>query len=209
MIGQIIFFLRILGLDRREAAEGRVAGKSHRSGVAAADRQLGRRRVLGFANGDQFAVPLDQTAVDRLERLKAEGDQGCAVGEPRAQPPQRRGADQGHVGVGNQHVVKAPRDRLARRQRRMGGAAAFVLDEDLDIGGPSLGFARDGLVAGADHQRDMVGAGALHGGQRMAKHGAAGDFVQHFWPRRFHPRALAGGEQDRQRAARAAEEDFA
>src|SRR5579883_2261837 len=57
------------------------------------------------------------------------------------------------------------------------------------------------IVAGPDHDRERLGAGFGRGFEDVTDHGAAGDFVQSLGARRFHARAFAGGENDRQAAS--------
>ncbi len=105
------------------------------------------------------------------------------------------------IGKSDQDIIGSARQRLARRQNRMRGAAPFGLDEDLCGRCKPRHLGRDIGAIGADHDGQMRRASRLHGRQHMAsierhRSGAAPS------PGRLHPRALACRQNDGQDAAR-------
>ena len=80
----------------------------------------------------------------------------------------------------------------------MRGAKPLGLHEGERVGTDALGFIRDRLVIGADHDRER-GAGSLWCcGKHVGEQALACDGMQHFRQVRSHARAFAGGEHDRE-----------
>ena len=136
-------------------------------------------------------LAFDQPAVaGRIARLEAEHDEAGAASEPFAQGAERLRGEQRNVGVGDEDVVEAARDRGARRERRMGGALAFVLHEDFRVRRAFQRRGGDVVAVRPDDDRDSLRAGAGERLQRMGEHGPPGDLVQRLGPRRAHAHAL-------------------
>ena len=118
---------------------------------------------------------------------------------------QRRRPDHRHVAVEDQHVaVEVRRESLQAASRRVARAALRGLTRDLDA------HARH---AGARGRRDLVALMADHHDQRRGRerherahhardHRLAAKLVQHLGPRRAHPGAKPGGQNDRPRCRR-------
>ena len=84
-------------------------------------------------------------------------------------------------------------DEIARRQHRMPGAQAFLLDRRR-MGADRCG---QGVHAVAHDHHRVIRADAVQGRQHMADHGAARDGVQDLGQVRFHAGAQSGGQNHR------------
>ena len=171
-------------------------------GVAAPDRPLGGARVLVLADGERAPVLVSMQApvAGRVAPPRSRARRARRPRQaPRAAPASVSRGDQRRVGVGDQDVVVAARDRRARRERRRGRCrAARVWTK---ISAPRRAASRlggDVVAVGADDDGDARSApAAATRVERMGEHRPAGDFVQRLGARRAHAHALARREQRR------------
>jgi hypothetical protein len=197
-IGQIEFAFAVVVADPLQDRHGGFARQGHESAIAQIDLALGGRRVELFADCEEIvAVHHQPTVPSRVFRPEAEHGDGGALGERLAHPPQRVCSDQWRVTEDDQDIVGAARERLLRRQHRVGGAAPLLLDEDLRARCAPLRLRAHGVRIGADDDRDRRSAGVTHRREHMREQRLLRNLVQHLRPCRAHAGTLAGGEHDR------------
>ena len=131
-----------------------------------------------------------------VDGTKAEHHRGRGIRrvEPLQHPPHRLGGDERHVAVEDKHVARESGERAFRLMHGMAGAELFRLMHHLRAD------RRDGrlhlLAPRADHHH---GARRLQRGdarQQVQQHRPPRERVKHLVQVGFHPRAIAGGEDD-------------
>ena len=102
----------------------------------------------------------------------------------------------------DEKIVIARSDRLARGKHRMRGSKPVSFWIAIPASG-TIVFASAMTASwfGPATTTVFSSAGFDERVQDMGEHGAAGELMQHLGPRRAHPRALAGGENDCQTRA--------
>ena len=192
-IDQIIFALGVGVTDPVENFQRALAVERHHAGIAQRDLALLGAGVGLLADRDQLLALHQEPAVaGRIGGAEAEHGERGAVLQRRAHALKGLGRNQRRVAKGNQEIVGAARDRLARRQHRMRRAEPLALDVGLGVGADAARLGGHGRVVGPDHdgkpRKGPIGRGMQHmGEQRLAGHG-----MQHFGQRGAHARALTG-----------------
>jgi len=193
----------ILVTDPIQDRERGVAPQRHQPGIAQRNGALGSARVLVFPDRDQTLAFHDQAPISGgIGRTKTQHRDGLALHQRLAQPGERARLHQRRVGEHHQDIVRAERDRVARRQHRMGGAAALGLHEDFCRRHRGCDRRRDLVLSGPDHHGGRVRR-FPHGRHHMRHKRTAADRVQDLRARGAHSRPLARRQHDRQAGPRA------
>lgn len=115
----------------------------------------------------------------------------------RNQPLKDRRSNKGAIPRKNKHVVSIANRRLGT-QSRVAGTELFGLLSERDTVTPGHGFTYQ-FLAITNNQNDFVHPGRLRGINDPIENGATGHQVHHLGEIGVHPRALAGGKDDRSR----------
>ena len=144
---------------------------------------------------------IEPAVAGRVGRAKPSATSPAPSARPRRIAVSVAASNERNVGVGDQNVVVAAGDRLARRQNRVSGAAPLELNEDLRLRRGLQRFGGDVVPIRPDDDRDVVRFRFANRREHVGEHRPAGDLMQHLRPSRAHARALAGGEDDGEAAA--------
>ena len=208
-IGEVLLALRIAGrhpLDRvsEERAVKRVA-----AGIDLIDGPLLRRRVGVLDDLDQraAAVPDDPAEIGRARPGGQHRDGVAGRGVLPDERGERLAPEQGHVAVGHQHHAGHDAEGLDHHAHRVAGAGLAVLHDDGRGRCVPHGLGTDLLpaVPGDDHHVLRIELAGRR--EHVPEHAATAQGMQHLGNPRFHPCALACGEDydsDRARFAHAA-----
>jgi hypothetical protein len=111
--------------------------------------------------------------------------------------PQGLRAKQWGVSAEDQHRLAWHRLDLGQSgAHRVGGAALLGLDDRRRLGRQLGEVRRDLGTTVADHHPAAAHVGAVHSGERVREHRAAGEAVQDLRGLRLHPGSLAGRQDD-------------
>ena len=201
-VGQAILGLGVVVADLVHELEQMRAVRHHDARIAQESGLLGQARVAGLDDGLEGAVRADDepaVLAGVLGREAEHHDRGIGRGAARLeQHLEGLGPDQRGVAIEHQDIALIPvsgegAERRARRLDRVGGAALGGLDHRRHRrhGGRHLRRLRP------DHHDHPVGLKGFEAGQYMLDHRPPGQGVHHLGQLRFHPPALAGGEDDR------------
>ena len=198
-IDQIILAFAVGVSDPVEDLQRAAAVERHHAGIAQRHLALLWRRVGMFADRHQAIAFEQQPAVaGGVGGAEAEHREGCALFQRRAQPRKGRGRNQRRIAERHQQIVRAARNRLARRQHGMRRAEPLGLNESGRIRPYPFDLVRDGLVVRSDHDREGGISAVRSRFQHMRQQRLAGDGVQNLRQRGAHARALAGRKHDSQ-----------
>src|SRR5699024_9947032 len=124
------------------------------------------------------------------------GDGGAGLLVGGDQVAQGGRVQQRHVAVGDQHGPGGGGDLVEAALDGSAGGGDLVLVGDRDLAG-ALGQVRGDLVPFvAQHDHELVGSGALGGGDRMDQQGSSPDLVQHLRGAGLHAGPGTGGQDD-------------
>ena len=128
--------------------------------------------------------------------MKGEDDRGGPVPglQPIEHPPHGLRAHERNVSVEDEDIARKAGQRALRLLHRVGGAVLRILDRDDAAERRDQRLDLLGLVADHDHRLRWIQF--RHAGEQVAEHRSPGNRMHHLVQIRFHPRALAGGEDD-------------
>ena len=191
-VGEVVLALRIAVADPGQPALEVAGGGGEHAGVDPADGALFRRGVLVFDDGLHAACVVEQYATIARRIVERLGEQGEACVASRAKQARERGRQhQRHVAEQHQHlgVVGDVRQGL---QHGMPGAelARLVRPAEVGAGEGSLYLRSAMSMHHVDARRPQRRSTVDH----VREHRPASQRLQHLGQGRFHPLALAGGE---------------
>ena len=192
--GQVVLALFVVGLEGADPAREAGRRRRHHSGIHLADLALFVGGVLVFDDAQHAPVLLAHHAAIAggiLEELGLDGQPagvGCG-----AQRRERRGLNQRHVAVENEHAafIRKQRDRLLDG---MAGALRRILDGPQQVG---LRKCRAHLLAAVtDHHHDARRLQRARCIEHVREHRPAADGVQNLGQVGAHALAQTGREYD-------------
>ena len=189
------------GVRAREPAPAAAARRDQHAGVDLADRRSpGSRRLLDDAPQPAAAIAHDAAVAGRIGELRRQQREAVGAGA-REQRAQRLGAQQRHVAVEHQHLVRIG-NRGHRLLQRVAGAELLALLRPVQRSDAARTARAHALAAVAVDHVDRFGRELRGQLEHMRQQRLAGQRLQHLGQLRAHALALAGREDhDRQRRA--------
>ena len=207
-VGEVLLALRVAGGDPLDRVGQQGAVKGVAAGIDLVDRPL-RRGGVGILHdlGQRAAVvPDDAPVPGRVGDPR--GEHGHRVPRGGVLPDergQRLRPQQGHVAVGHHDDAGQVAERFGHHADRVAGAGQPLLHHHAHAGRMPGRLGADLVPAVAGHHDQPLRAEAARRGQRVPEHAAAAQGMQHLGDPRFHPCALARGENDDSNRARFAQ----
>ncbi len=196
-VGEVLLALRVVGHDPLDRVGQQRSVKGVAAGIDLVDRALLRRRVGVLDDVGQRAavVPDDPPVAGRVADPR--GQHGDRVSRRVVLPGQRgerAGPEQRHVAAGHQHDAGHDAEGLDHHAHGVTGARLAVLHDDDRVRHVPGGLGPDLLpaVPGDDHRALRVELAGRR--EHVPEHAASAQRMQHLGNPRFHPGALACGE---------------
>ncbi len=193
-IGQVIFSLRIVVLQKRSPAEKRFRIRRQNACIAQRDRALALIRILEFDNAvEQTIAPDDHAAISLALRLERD-ERHARASARRERIRENLRRHERHVAIGDDDRAVEPGQRARRAIRGMARAQLAILNDGLGLRARRIIPHRHAI--GRCHHDDASHPRLAHGIYNVAQDRHPRHAVQHLRDARAHARALACRKDD-------------